>query len=661
MRMLRAASITLTLLLAAHVAGLAEWSKELGCRDVFVLRSEPGQFTAVCNPVSADQNNALSIMRLDAEGTVLSTSPPVPVEGFYGIIGATSTEQDNGLLVWMDSLGEVLHQSFALVKLSASGSKMWQREIMIMLPYDGRLFEPDCFGRMCSVMGINWLASLTIIDIDHMTGEIVRNTSVKFNIFQESPLPSFVGGRANGPHCLYGFCQQNSTHVFSIACKGAVINGTIVQPEELISVPMRVQTIAELAGGIIMLLGQREADTPFVYSNCIGRLKDGGRTLDWIRTLSTPSASPISFLSISRSLSPQAYYLLTAVAVRGPDLIMFGIREDGSKAWMRSDLAVDNRKTSLVEVSPGVYIYVTSNAGGVRKYTLPLHAARLRCTDLKDFRTCPLGSFWNYTQCLMCPVGCTICTSDEFCLNCSRHFALSPSTNRCTPSTSPSHRGNTSALCGDSCPRNISRGCNCDVSEFSPACAAKCAARPCIMGANSTSVMSAFPGTTRKACTCPQDATVENGTHCLRAYNVGCSDLCSVCTRAPTELCVKCRELPNVMLYQTGKVFVDCRCRFGYWFNGTGCEHIAAEKSRERRHNTDSALAWTVIGVVAAAAVSVLVACKLCRRKTAGVTDSSIRQNVTNHSLAAADSGVEVRIRDESVAGAVATENAAGA
>lgn len=245
---------------------------------------------------------------------------------------------------------------------------------------------------------------------------------------------------------------------------------------------------------------------------------------------------------------------------------LIGVTRNGTIAW-RKMLNGSGKIIGIVELHPREYVVlVYYGAFKLIKYTLPEHVELLHVHNhsLDEYRGCPMGHYWNYTECIHCPAQCSSCLTELFCTSCARGYVLIRDHNTCVMSRRP-HKNDSSVP-----PCNCSAECssrNCSSAREPPV-------RYCQFEDDSTV-------TPAIGCKCPPESLATE-TRCVKLTAKLCPPLCQTCTAAssrsnpPPEIyCVECAKLPRTMTHRTGKLFVDCRCEFGYAYNGSTCEREA--------------------------------------------------------------------------------------
>ncbi len=263
----------------------------------------------------------------------------------------------------------------------------------------------------------------------------------------------------------------------------------------------------------------------------------------------------------------------------------------------------------MIELGKQEYVYVNGNWFALEKTTLSARPELLRCEYLEECRTCPMGSYWNYTGCISCPAGCGICVAENLCEVCLSAYAAGPD-GRCVPSPKKANR--TSHARGPAC-NCTGRGC-CVEGNL------------CGFAKGATSV----PHHTK--CRCDPATSTDNGTHCIllrRQYLVQenstaqaavCSELCSACLPAEEGgYCVECANLPHSMVHRTGKFYVDCRCQFGWTTvnRSAGCVpvNIAADTSSPQKPRSGGFGLVFCAAAAAAVVLGIAAVWTACRRR----------------------------------------------
>ncbi len=265
--------------------------------------------------------------------------------------------------------------------------------------------------------------------------------------------------------------------------------------------------------------------------------------------------------------------------IASPNNIMFvGLSQTNGTTRWRKTMRGSGLIVSMIEMGRREYVFaLVGSPGMITKFSVPEHVEELRCADLANCRGCSMGHFWNYTACAPCPRGCASCLNERFCTGCISGFRKVHESRSCIPA----ERNHVGSIV-----------CNCSAPE-GPDCRLNCTSvARCDL--NSTDIVSYSHSGRRRRCICPQES-LDNGTHCIRIHiGTACSGLCERCVLEPDqggkefEFCLTCKSLPRVMLHQTGRLFVDCRCAFGYDFNGSACSRETSSSIHDPDPGSDT-------------------------------------------------------------------------
>ncbi len=356
-------------------------------------------------------------------------------------------------------------------------------------------------------------------------------------------------------------------------------------PETNIVVSTALEVTRNRTSPGIVLTGSCLQDNEYDATVCAIEVDRTSGKLRWIWKYRNRYYSPLKIMT-EGSQGDSVVYIN---GVSG-EWLLVALSSAGVVRWRRRLISsVD----SLIQLGEGEYVYTMGDGSSMEKFTVPPYADRLKCDYLNDCRGCPMGSYWNRTGCVSCGEGCASCVIEGVCDSClDSYWKSAIDSARCVRRAVGHNRS-----------RSVSPPKN-DPSR-----------NECYFTGGATSV-------SNKGCICDSKESLDNGTHCLQLQRRGCDELCSVCIGAADGgYCVDCVRLPRVMTHRTARLYVDCRCEYGYnWShpvseNESGCVRntTASPHLVTKRTHTSTFLLWVVVAGTAILAGTVV--CVILRRR----------------------------------------------
>lgn len=389
-----------------------------------------------------------------------------------------------------------------------------------------------------------------------------------------------------------------------------------------------VYDIVETAERELLLLGERSLTVGRKYKDMqIMKLGRDRSTILWCRDLSEETKFHITqFAHLGGS---SRYFLFgdeeSSMFASGRRGLIEELDQNGTMKW-RLSLKTGYSVTALLELRDNEYLTVIDGDFSIEKYTVPPYVDHLKCEDLSDCKVCAMGYYWNYTRCVECPMGCAACPVDTICTSCLKGYESSPDNNYTCIRTKKKPVHNKTATCNCTsenptreCAKNCSRpyvpaGKTADpVILVAPVCSSPAGTSNAVV-----QYLENRTGTMHRTCICQQQSknpVVDNGTHCFFVGSEGCAGLCAACSKEEGRPihCFQCRNLSRVARQRVGRLFFDCQCDSGCYFDGSKCDCTTNSQTK------GSALITVglVIVVVGLGIVAVAAAWRVYRRRRA--------------------------------------------
>ncbi len=455
-------------------------------------------------------------------------------------------------------------------------------------------------GTMTFVFVASDQMRLAIVEVDSQTGDRVCCNGVPYEWANTMYYDNYIVGDTTREDVLVAFSSRISGNYVYLLGQNRSVKSNITLGLAMI------ECVLETNGGIIVVT------KPLMdYYNTQVFMLDRNLRLLWKQNITTMGVSDM-ILNFAKIIeTAEGNYVLVGSATKRTNLligVLVGLHQNGTVWWTKTRSEFSQRIIDVIELKPREYVFTwdSSELYYASKYTLPEHIDTFPYLDLDSYKICAMGFYWNLANCLACPPVCASCISASLCTRCARGY--SPRNNDTEHICIPIRRANLTV-----------QVCNCSVAsgDLSPVCRTNCSLRHreehCRFESNST-VCSA------RGCVCP-DQSVNNGTHCILTTTYACPPLCAICTEqssgGESYFCIECEKRLRVVTHQTGKLFVDCRCEFGYTYNGSACESLAEQARKRREHpGTSSTSAFVLAGgILGATAIALGIVWVLCWRR----------------------------------------------
>ncbi len=569
-----------------------------------ILRLSSGRHLAI---YVSFPSNSFAFLTLSESGVQINETF-LNIESPLEFRSAIATE-DGGVLMLAERrmLPQQIYSNLIAIRLDADLGKVWERGCtnatsFLFITWGRISYNSTTRTYAVAVPATpldNWPA-IEILEFEDPKGDIIRRKklAVPFGL----TMLSIVSHSAE--RMVYAFSANGSSRIATVTPTTEPVTDAEFQSVEFLSVlPTQAGTVVMFRKSYyypaseIVVMKFAPQPLSLVWSKTF---IVGGET-GKIGCIETAEGHYIFFGSVSRA---------TAKVDSDSGYVerLTELYPNGTIGWVKVFSKFSGGLESMLEMRKGHYLLWgmgDNHQGGepqrIVKMILPDPVEDLRCYDMDNCKNCPMEFYWNYTQCLTCSKGCVDCVHESKCRRCHSPRYIKSSNNLCVKNATWIQEAKSR--------------CNCSAAAVLPECRANCTVPVCQFSQQEGTVPLS------RGCTCPSTA-LNNGSHCIRERREGCPDLCSRCVTVERNetYCTACRSnVLRVVTHRTQRYFVDCRCEFGHWFNGTECAPAAVASSLEEdRHSRESGSGMTAVlagaGVVATA-VLIWMCTARCRRR----------------------------------------------
>eukprot|EP01022_Parablepharisma_sp_SALTPOND_P012783 TRINITY_DN165_c0_g1_i6.p1 TRINITY_DN165_c0_g1~~TRINITY_DN165_c0_g1_i6.p1 ORF type:complete len:658 (+),score=-1.44 TRINITY_DN165_c0_g1_i6:98-1975(+) len=542
--MLKVFNILLLVSMASMCRALAEWSVSTPrSSEVMALSKENHLFLFGAQPIPWKSNFGLSVIEYDSEGSLLWSSI-INTKHLASVVAVEVEEDDFVLLLKKQDRNTSYGYYPELRRITKKGETVWSKTYPDEYRNEGLHSLRAKEGYLIAgTLNVN-LLKVTMVNTE---GDVLWiETYNNIHILE---------GLARSTNGYFLVTSRIGSEQSCILC----INSTGVLQEVLHTINMEIGVVTECGSGSVCFI-YYDNQAPY-----IGKINDRC-IMEW--NVSIDIKKRIGFDEI-KQISQGNYMAAGGVNfLPGNFGILVKFYPEGRIKWKKVFTAHESF-VRLIESEENVYYILSLNGQERRqyviKYTVPGYAEGLHCAEYEQCQACGLGSYWNYTSCIPCSIGCIECADIDHCFTCSSRYEKTED-NKC---------------------KLVEEPCNCDLPDLTPECREKCALPIC---SSNSSVPFTYLIGRKKACTCP-NGMLSNETHCLPQTKVGCSPLCDICAG---QYCLHCKNMTGVFVSRTHSIGVKCQCDYGYLFNSTDCIPV------KRIHNVQSAesIVAILLGIV---------------------------------------------------------------